>query len=182
MGRVWETARLMVEAALRLHQKDGATGDHPDSSGSAENRTPIGRHLVSKNPRGSLNQSIMELGRRLCGPRTPDCPRCPLKRSCYARRADRIADLPRLPERPITLHRRVVAMVVSHRNRYLARQRVEGGINAGLWEFPNAPLQPDESPEAVIERCWPELVWPLAPAGRQRQLLRQDPGESPSQW
>ena len=44
---------------------------------------------------GAWNQALMELGRRVCRPRQPDCPRCPLQDACLARARGRQNELPR---------------------------------------------------------------------------------------
>jgi len=84
-----------------------------------------------------LNQSMMELGALLCLPRQPICPDCPLRRDCFARRENRVGDFPAPARRAPVTGRRFIALVARRGGRFLVRRRPAGGINAGLWEFPN---------------------------------------------
>lgn len=63
---LWELARLLVERAAAL--RHGDTEQVPDRS-----PTP-----------GKWNQGLMELGSTLCTPTKPDCPSCPIQRTCMA--------------------------------------------------------------------------------------------------
>jgi A/G-specific adenine glycosylase len=84
-----------------------------------------------------LNQGLMELGALICLPRQPNCPHCPVRRHCFAWRENRVGEFPaRAPRRPVTA-RRFIALVARRGGRFLVRRRLAGGVNAGLWEFPN---------------------------------------------
>jgi A/G-specific adenine glycosylase len=103
-----------------------------------------------------LNQSLMELGAIICLPQNPLCVQCPVRRTCVARLTNRIDQLPDLPPRAKATHRRFLAFVVSHRDRFLVRQRPDGVVNQGLWEFPNVEItngqaeQPREMAEKLL--------------------------------
>ena len=82
-------------------------------------------------------QAVMDLGATLCTRRNPACARCPLSRSCIARRTGRQHELPaprRRPERP----RRSVFMLAARRadGAVLLERRPERGIWGGLWCLP----------------------------------------------
>jgi A/G-specific adenine glycosylase len=89
----------------------------------------------------ALSQSLMELGATVCTPRQADCKQCPVQTRCFAHRSRRVDELPALGPRARTTRRRFFAFVVSRRGRLLVRQRPEGVVNAGLWEFPNAEVK-----------------------------------------
>jgi A/G-specific adenine glycosylase len=93
--------------------------------------------LNGHGPCSQLNQALMELGAVICTPRQPQCPRCPLRRHCVARRQGRTEELPRKRARPTPVARRLVAFVAECSGRCLVQQRPAGGVNARLWEFPN---------------------------------------------
>ena len=85
-------------------------------------------------------QAVMDLGATLCTRRIPACERCPLSRSCIARRCGRQHELPaprRRPERP----RRSVFMLAARRadGAVLLQRRPERGIWGGLWCLPEFP-------------------------------------------
>jgi A/G-specific adenine glycosylase len=97
------------------------------------------QELVSAAPGepARLNQSLMELGALVCRPRRPKCPDCPLRRDCFARRENRVGEFPTPARRAPVTDRRFIALVARRGGRFLVRRRPAGGVNAGLWEFPN---------------------------------------------
>jgi A/G-specific adenine glycosylase len=91
---------------------------------------------------GWLNEALMELGALVCVPRQPHCAVCPLRRMCFARREDRVAEFPALKPAGKISRRRFAAFIVKRNGRFLARQRPAGGVNAHLWEFANVEVAP----------------------------------------
>ena len=104
------------------------------------------------NPSGDWNQAIMELGSRLCTPRSPQCTACPVRRHCRAA-AKGIQD--RVPvrrkRRPIP-HIEVGAGVVWRRGRVLLCTRRADAMLGGLWEFPGGKRRRGETLPACIRR------------------------------
>jgi A/G-specific adenine glycosylase len=96
--------------------------------------------LVRGTDPGALNQALMELGARICTPRAPRCPACPLGHRCEARERGAPEAFPvRLPKRrPQRI--RAVAALVSRRHRILAVQRPARGLLGGLWELPGGEV------------------------------------------
>lgn len=87
-----------------------------------------------------LNQALMELGATICSPRAPACPSCPVAEHCVAHRLHREEAFPQAAARPAVELRRFVVAVLQRDRRLLVRQRPPGGVNAGLWEFPQLEL------------------------------------------
>jgi A/G-specific adenine glycosylase len=87
-----------------------------------------------------LNQSLMELGALICTPKLPQCSVCPVVSCCAAFQRGRVHELPRPATRLRAVPRRVLALVVQRRGRFLVRQRPAGVVNAHLWEFPNTEV------------------------------------------
>ena len=115
----------------------GVAGDGRDKAVQAR-RWRAAEELVSASGAPArLNESMMELGALICLPRQPKCPDCPLHRECFALRENRVADFPAPARRLAVTARRFIALVVRRGGRFLARRRPAGGVNAGLWEFPN---------------------------------------------
>ena len=85
---------------------------------------------------GDWNQALMELGARVCTPRSPACASCPVRRSCVARAAGREHELPRPRARPAVLDVRLEILVARRDGEVLLVRRPAGGRMAGLWEFP----------------------------------------------
>lgn len=94
-----------------------------------------------------LNQSLMELGAMICTPRAPACGACPLAAWCVAQKAGKPERFPVKRARPPATARRVVAFVAERAGKYLVHQRPPGGVNAGLWEFPNVEVTSGEGAE-----------------------------------
>jgi A/G-specific adenine glycosylase len=119
-----------------------------------------------------LNQSLMELGALVCTPRNPQCPICPVKRLCAARRENRVTALPNPGRRVAVTARQFVAFVIGHNGRFLIRQRPVGGVNAHLWEFPNVEVAgaATEAP-AVFQAAFGCAAPELAPLGTIKHAI-----------
>ncbi|MGH2626958.1 MAG: A/G-specific adenine glycosylase, partial [Anaerolineales bacterium] len=96
------------------------------------------REILPPGRAGDFNQALMDLGSAVCTPHDPDCAACPLSPHCLAyRRGTQTQE--RFPSRRAPLPRRLrVAAVVRRAGRVLLLRRPEGGLLAGLWEFPSA--------------------------------------------
>ncbi len=96
--------------------------------------------LVDGPAPGDLNQALMELGARICIPRTPRCDLCPVSRFCDARAAGDAESLPvRAPKRAPKIVYAVAALVL-RRGKALAVQRPAKGLLGGLWELPGGEV------------------------------------------
>ena len=100
---------------------------------------------LSAGPCSDLNQSLMELGATVCLPTNPGCLLCPIRQHCVAAAQGLTDRIPNLGKRVAATKRRFVAFVARANDRILVRQRPQGVVNAGLWEFPNVEIGPDES-------------------------------------
>ncbi len=119
---------------------------------------------------GDLNQALMELGARICIPRTPRCDLCPVSRFCDAHAAGDAASLPlRAPKRPPKPVHAVAALVL-RKGKALAVQRPAKGLLGGLWELPGGEIGARERGPAVLARVLRERtglqVATIALAGR----------------
>lgn len=92
--------------------------------------------LVDPTAPGDFNQALMELGATLCIPRTPACPRCPVRALCVARRKGWETRIP-LPAAPTTRRTiRYLCAVLEKNGRVILARRPLTGLLPGLWEFP----------------------------------------------
>ena len=124
--------------------------DWPDPRGAAL-ETEVGRWVPEGRP-GDFNQALMELGATVCTPRRPRCDDCPVAGLCRARAEGTVGDRP-VPRKRAAVPRVHHAVVVAIREvsgefRVALRRRPEGGLLAGLWEFPAVEV---EEPEGVAE-------------------------------
>lgn len=87
---------------------------------------------------GDLNQAIMDLGATVCIPNgKPLCSQCPLSHNCKAFQ-ENLTDV--LPVKSSKKSRRLedkTVFLFSCNGEYALHQRMEKGLLAGLWEFPN---------------------------------------------
>ena len=85
---------------------------------------------------GDFNQSIMELGARICLPKAaPICGDCPWQRWCKAYRLGKTVDLPvRTAGKERQVQKRTVLLLISH-GQVLLCKRPSKGLLAGMWEF-----------------------------------------------
>ncbi|HNQ89338.1 MAG TPA: A/G-specific adenine glycosylase [Verrucomicrobiota bacterium] len=101
----------------------------------------------------AINQALMELGALVCTPRKPDCGACPVRSCCRAFAEGRTDQLPRRREVPPPEVRRRIAVVIEVCGRVWIRRRAAGGVNAGLWEFPEFELSGQARGAGVVARA-----------------------------
>jgi A/G-specific adenine glycosylase len=114
--------------------------------------------LVPQRDPGDFNQSMMELGARICTPKSPRCGECPVARYCAARAAGVEEERPVRKAKQQTPHHEIVVAAIAREGRYLLGKRPPNGLLGGLWEFPGGKIQPGEShAEALRRECREEL-------------------------
>jgi A/G-specific adenine glycosylase len=95
--------------------------------------------LVPRDRPGDFNSAMMELGATVCTPRNPDCPNCPVRAHCLARKAGMQQEIPMVRKaRPIPLEKRVT-LCIEKKGRWLIEQRPPTGRWASLWQFTTFP-------------------------------------------
>lgn len=122
---------------------------------TAEGRREVRRVAASwlvKGRAGDWNQAVMELGARVCTPRKPSCPQCPVRVGCVAEAKGSWHELPNKPRKPKSPEVRAVALALRHEGRLLVAQRGETGLLAGLWELPQTDIARGESPRSALGR------------------------------
>lgn len=111
--------------------------------------------LIDPNQPGDFNQALMELGARICTPRSPNCPACPVASVCEARRLNEQEAFPVSTPRGEVPHRDVVlALIHDREGRVLIQRRPDHVMLGGLWEFPGGK---QEDGETLEEACVREL-------------------------
>ncbi len=109
--------------------------------------------LLDRERPGRWNESVMELGATVCTPRSPACPRCPLRHVCQAAALGTPEAFPVVSKRAPTPHHTIaVGVVTDDAGRILIQRRPEDAMLGGLWEFPGGKVEPDESPDAACAR------------------------------
>ncbi len=114
------------------------------SSKGKKRITKLADQLIPKARPGDFNQAWMDLGSKVCTPRSPSCDICPLEKECLARAT---GSTDTLPIRGTAIKKKIpvvhcVVGVLSHHQNFLVRRRPIGGLWGGLWEFPNIEIAP----------------------------------------
>ena len=108
----------------------------------------------------AVNEAWMELGALVCTPRAPRCTECPLHGSCRAVKQKNPEAYPRKKKKMPVPHKIVgAAVILNPKNQILIAQRnPEGGLLAGLWEFPGGKVAEGESlPECIVRELLEEM-------------------------
>lgn len=119
--------------------------------------------LVATDRPGDFNQALMELGARVCRPRSPDCESCPLQGLCLAR-ARGTVDLRPAPRPRSSLPTYAIgtAVIVSPTDRTLLARRPEKGLLGAMWEYPGLETRDGEDPLDAARRAIRELLGDVA--------------------
>jgi len=111
----------------------------------------LGKLIPGDDP-AAFNQGLMDLGRVICLPRSPDCPMCPLNQVCQAWKAKDVAKYPVKPNSKKIPHYHIAIGLIRRGGDFLIQKRPENGLLGGLWEFPGGKIEADESGEAALLR------------------------------
>ncbi len=126
----------------------------------------IAKENVSREAPGDWNQSLMELGARICLPREPRCGECPLRGACGAERSGTAVRFPEPRDKPPSRRVRRVCVVLERGDRVLLRERRNGERLRGLWEFPGETLVDGEGARDAAARVAAAIgTAPVAPWG-----------------
>ena len=99
-------------------------------------RRHAGALLPERNP-GDVTAALMDLGQQICTARHPDCPACPVARSCAARAAGSPERFPLRRAKPRARHVFQASAVAARAGRTLV-VRAEGELLRRMWLFPSA--------------------------------------------
>lgn len=113
-----------------------------DVDASAAELRSYAADLVDSERPGDFNQSLMELGARICTPRNPSCFACPVASQCDAYRNQTVHLRPAVKPKKEIPHHIVRTIVHVDGNRVLIAQRPATGLLAGLWEFTTRDIAP----------------------------------------
>jgi len=108
--------------------------------------------LVPKRLPGNWNQAVMELGSRICTPRGPRCPACPVRGECLAYERGLQENIPVRRARRKVPHIEVGVGIVWRGRRVLICKRRREAMLGGLWEFPGGKRDPGETIQQCVRR------------------------------
>ncbi|MCK5861026.1 MAG: A/G-specific adenine glycosylase [Candidatus Hydrogenedentes bacterium] len=111
----------------------------------------------SKKP-GDFNQAMMELGARICVPKSPICDACPVQKHCEGYAQESQHKLPKRTPKKAVPHHEVVIAAIYKDGKYLIGKRPSEGFLGGLWEFPGGKIKSGENTtDALLRKCREEL-------------------------
>ena len=87
---------------------------------------------------GDFNQALMELGATVCIPvGKPKCEECPWEKICQAHLYGREEEFPKKEAKKSRSVEKKTVLIIQDNNKTALRKRPNGGLLAGLYEFPN---------------------------------------------
>lgn len=107
--------------------------------------------VPSENP-GDYNQALMELGQKICRPRSPHCEACPVASLCLARSRGTQSARPVKTKKAPSPHYDVAAGIIWRDDQLLIAQRPTEGLLGGLWEFPGGKREDGETLQMCLRR------------------------------
>jgi len=114
--------------------------------------------MVSPKHPGDFNQAMMELGARICTPKSPSCDQCPVQKYCEGFAAGVQAQRPVRNAKKSVPQKEIVVAVIEQDGKYLLGLRPSEGLLGGLWEFPGGKIEKGETHQAaLIRECKEEL-------------------------
>ncbi len=113
--------------------------------------------LLPNSQPGYFNQGLMELGARICLPRTPRCADCPLAHVCATRTSEHAGQRVQTKLKPAMTTVLWPVAIVRYRGRILLRRRSNSGILRGLWELPGGEKQSGEDLQSTLSRHLGEI-------------------------
>ena len=141
----------VIRVLTRLSAEEGL----PAKAAVKRRISSLASWLLDPDRPGRHNEAVMELGARVCTPKSPRCTECPLGRWCRAFAEGRPEDFPaRAPRRTVPHHDIAVAVIRDDTGRLLIQRRPDDAMLGGLWEFPGGKVEPGETP---VEACRREV-------------------------
>lgn len=96
----------------------------------------LAESLVPARGNAAYIQGLMDLGATVCTTRNPQCAGCPVRPTCRAWAANRVAGLPAPRPRKVVPTRRTAMLVLRHGDEVMLERRPSVGVWGGLWCFP----------------------------------------------
>jgi len=108
-------------------------------------------NISTDNP-GDFNQAMMELGAQVCSPKNPRCGSCPISIECKAFASGSSESYPLPVKKNKVPHYTIVAGLIWREDKFYIQKRGDGGMLAGLWEFPGGKVEGGESLTDALRR------------------------------
>lgn len=128
--------------------------------------------FIPKERPGDFNQALIELGATVCVPNgAPDCGNCPWDTVCTAYKENLIDKLPvKKPKKARKIEYRTVFLLET-KTQVAIHKRINQGLLAGLWEFPNVLGKMDTEDVEEQMRSWGVYGCHYEPAGKGKHIF-----------
>ncbi len=144
----------VIRVLTRLFRIDG----NPVKAATRKLLLQNAKRLASCGKASAINQALMDLGARICLPRSPRCHECPVSPVCDAHHTGEEVLFPRKQARRAIPHVDVVAGIVwdgkpfAAGSKHLIARRNDDDMLGGLWEFPGGRVEEGETHEEALVR------------------------------
>jgi len=109
------------------------------------------KYIDSYYPGDSI-QALMDLGREVCKPQSPNCIGCPLKKNCKARNQGNVEKFPYKKNNKTLPHYDVVVGLIWKNNKFVISRRLKDKLLGNLWELPGGKIKKDETKLECLNR------------------------------
>ena len=153
-----EKAQVLDGNVIRVISRLFRVAGDPSKAATRKKLHTAMAPLFQEVPAGVMNQALMDLGARVCSPRSPDCPACPVNSGCAAHHANKEIAYPQTAKRPPLPHRNIVAGAIWNAEPFapgallLISQRKHDDMLGGLWELPGGHVEQGETHEQALKR------------------------------
>jgi len=133
-----------------------AVEEDPKKSSVQRYLRELAAEQLAAHPAGDFNQALMELGGRVCLPRSPHCKDCPVPDMCAARWLGIETQIPPTRRQPI-FEVREEALIVKRDGRYFMVRGQRPGVLQDMWELPtlDSRLEHGSLNEYLRRQDWP---------------------------
>jgi len=138
---------------IRLFARLLAMPDDPRSSANQKVLWEFSESLLPRKRCGDFNQSLMELGAKICSPKNPTCDQCPVQNDCptFVRGLQNQIPAAGKKIKFEDLHEAVIVVRKGQGSgtRFLVRQCGPDERWSGLWDFPRYKVATQETETAL---------------------------------
>lgn len=151
---------ILEANTIRLHLRLLALRSDPNEAQTNRTLWNFAQEILPRKNIGEFNQALMDLGSRVCTPKTPAClshdnkldlfrdekPYCPLIPFCETFRLNAQTEIPIPKKKSDTEETTEVAVLVRKRKKILILQYPQGVRWAGFWDFPRCRAESLDAP------------------------------------
>ena len=128
----------------------------PRSTEGQKKMWTLAEQFLPQGRAGDFNQALMELGARICTPKSPHCTLCPIRSSCKACKEGQPEKYPIKKKKTVYKIHFQVCPVVQRENRYLILYDPTEGWYRDLWHLPFFEIASKRFQKRTLEKMFME--------------------------